>query len=252
MKYPKKSAIGHAGEYFFAYKIASVLEWPCRLIDIDIGIDAQVEIINEDRTSTGNFVAFQVKTSSLDEVNCRYVSKMQLDYWRELGLPVFVVLVNLKKKEMYLHQVSIDHEYHITEAESIRIDFDPKKDKFCKKSAAKIAFAASETALKHIQSYLNEVIPEINTINDEIENLKNDCPSARALIELVDQRFYFKEKIAQAEALVAASGVGKDEFNDISTDYETALESLRDIMNSNFRADHDDDGRLKIFVQETR
>ena len=60
MKYPEKAANGDAGEFFFAYKVASVLKWPCRLLDIDIGIDAQVEILNEDGTSTGRFVAFQV------------------------------------------------------------------------------------------------------------------------------------------------------------------------------------------------
>ena len=54
MKYLLQTANGDAGEFFFAYKIASALGWPCRLFDIDIDIDAQVEILNEDRTSTAD------------------------------------------------------------------------------------------------------------------------------------------------------------------------------------------------------
>lgn len=50
MKYPKKTANGDAGEFFFAYKIASVLKWPCRLLDIDIKLlttddDGDVQLI---------------------------------------------------------------------------------------------------------------------------------------------------------------------------------------------------------------
>ena len=119
MKYPLKAANGHAGEYFFAYTIANVLKWPCRLIDIDIGIDAQVEVINEDRSSSGRFVAFQVKTTSREEPNCRYVTVDQLKYWQELDLPVFVVLVALKEKQMYLHRVLFNVEYKKTKKGAI-------------------------------------------------------------------------------------------------------------------------------------
>ncbi|MCI5162057.1 MAG: hypothetical protein D3917_08545 [Candidatus Electrothrix sp. AX5] len=54
LKYTKKKAIGDAGEYFFAYTVATILGWPCRLLDIDIGIDAQVEILDGDQNSTGS------------------------------------------------------------------------------------------------------------------------------------------------------------------------------------------------------
>ncbi|MDW9232039.1 hypothetical protein C7S15_5639 [Burkholderia cepacia] len=67
MLYTLKKASGDAGEYFFAYKIASVLKWPCRLTGIDIGIDAQVEVMDDNQLSTGQFVAFQVKATSKEE-----------------------------------------------------------------------------------------------------------------------------------------------------------------------------------------
>ncbi|WP_416053848.1 hypothetical protein [Duganella violaceipulchra] len=34
----------------------------------------------DDETSTGRFVAFQVKATSVEEQNCRYVSTRQLAY----------------------------------------------------------------------------------------------------------------------------------------------------------------------------
>src|SRR5690242_4709435 len=79
MKYSGKTASGDAGEFFFAYQVASVLGWPCRLFDIDIGIDAQVEVLDEDGKSAGNFVAFQVKTTSGEgSAAYRHVRKRQL------------------------------------------------------------------------------------------------------------------------------------------------------------------------------
>ncbi|EOG4047563.1 hypothetical protein ACLBYQ_004938, partial [Salmonella enterica] len=59
MTYPKTSAEGHAGEYLFAYWISRYFKWPCRLLDIDMGLDAQVEIY-ENELSTGMFIGVQV------------------------------------------------------------------------------------------------------------------------------------------------------------------------------------------------
>ena len=184
MKYPLKAANGDAGEFFFEYQIAYVLKWPCRLFDIDIGIDAQVEVMKNDETSTGRFVAFQIKERDLtkgrkseyelndpgeaedlgdDELIAvdapsgaqqdvpsgdkayRYVTEAQYVYWREHGLPVFVALVDLTDKPlMYLHRVTPDGNYRKTKKGKFRIDFDLKRNLFTKESGQLIARAAEE------------------------------------------------------------------------------------------------------------
>ncbi|PND30181.1 hypothetical protein C1I89_29885 [Achromobacter pulmonis] len=252
MKYPEKAANGDAGEFFFAYKVASVLKWPCRLLDIDIGIDAQVEILNEDGTSTGRFVAFQVKATSVEEQSCRYVSERQLAYWRELDLPVFVVLVDLSKEWMYLHHVRLDKAYPPTKKGSVRIDFDLAKDRFDKKSAKRITAAANEAALAHIEKYLSEVREGIQSIRGEIARTEA-YGNPRELIETMQERTSLREKLAQAQALAGALRIGSDRCKGAEQELDEALQSLRDHMvECNMHRDWDDDGEITRFVAEGR
>lgn len=253
MKYPVSTAIGDAGEFFFAYKIASVLNWPCRLFDIDIGIDAQVEVMNEDRTSTGKFVAFQIKTTSIGERKCWYVTDRQLEYWRDLDLPVFVVLVDLESEQMYLHHISMDKSYHrVTRKDTVRIDFNLKQDRFSEKSGDVIAEAADKEALSHIQEHLDAIHEGIEDIRDAIATTA-DLGDAERLIQLMDGRVELREKLAQAEALVDVFCVGENKLKVTSDEMEDALEKLRCHMEEyNMHQDWDDDGRISKFIYEGR
>lgn len=251
MKYPIKAANGHAGEYFFAYKIAHLLKWPCRLIDIDIGIDAQVEVINDDRSSTGRFVAFQIKATSSAEPNCRYVTNAQLSYWKDLGLPVFVVLVELGKKEMYLHRVSFSHAYPKMESGAVRIDFDRVKDIFKKESGNLIRAAAFET-VANIEEYLNKVIKGIENIQSVIDDMEI-FPDSNSLIEAMEKRYSLFQLLAQAGALAKAMNFGEAEVYNVGVDLEQVLDDLAEFMNRDFIADHDDNtGKIRIFVDSRR
>lgn len=250
MKYPIKTANGDAGEFFFAFQIASVLKWPCRLYDIDIGIDAQVEIIGDDRTSTGKFVAFQVKATSSEEQDCRYVSQMQLAYWKELELPVFVVLVDLTQKTMCLHRVAINKSYPLTDSGSVRIDFDLKKDQFSERSGDVIVAAANEMGLLHVRKHLQVVQKGVEGIRSAIASM-DDFPDPNLLIEWMDRRNILKEELAQASALVNALRVGDSEYSKVEDQLESALGALREYMSdSKMHHDWDDHGDITRFIYE--
>ena len=92
MIFNEKNASGKAGEYFFAFWICSQFDWACRLLDIDIGIDAQIEIFDESCNSTGNFINVQIK-SSINKTFNASVTKNNLTYWRTLDKPT--ILVNI-------------------------------------------------------------------------------------------------------------------------------------------------------------
>ncbi|WP_367848912.1 DUF4365 domain-containing protein [Rhodoferax sp. WC2427] len=251
MKYPVKAANGHAGEYFFAYQVASVLKWPCRLIDIDIGIDAQVEVINDDRLSTGRFVAFQIKASSVEEPNCRYVTDEQLQYWQQLGLPVFVVLVELGKRKMFLHRVSFGAEYERTASGAVRIDFDRIKDIFTKDSERLIRDAAFE-ASSSVQQHLDLVRSGISRIQETIDAMV-DFPDAHSLIEAMEMRHDLYEKLAQAEALATAMKFGEAQVHNVSAELEQVLDDLKSFMTQSFIVDHDDGTQaIQRFVDSRR
>ncbi|ODV43095.1 hypothetical protein AWV79_20285 [Cupriavidus sp. UYMMa02A] len=65
-------------------------------------------------------MAFQIKATTQAAKDVWYVSRRQVDYWRDHGLPVFVVLVDLSSAEMYLHRVAIDNVYEQTKKGAVR------------------------------------------------------------------------------------------------------------------------------------
>ncbi|UWH26261.1 DUF4365 domain-containing protein [Aeromonas veronii] len=103
MKYTEDKATGDAGEYFFAYTITNILQWPCRLLDIDIGIDAQIEILDGNRQSTGKFIAVQIKSTRDPNRDSISVEKKHIDYWSSVETPVILALVNLSNDRIYIH-----------------------------------------------------------------------------------------------------------------------------------------------------
>lgn len=253
MKYPLTLAHGDAGEFFFAYKIASVLKWPCRMIDIDIGLDAQVEVLNEaDRTSTGRFVAFQVKTREEVAQSYLYVSQEHLAYWREVSLPVFVVLVDLGTNEMYLHRVDLNVSYPKTDKGLVRIDFDLARDKFGAGSSKRIADAGLENARAVVEKALNAVRMTIKQILGAIEE-QVDSPDPHHVIQLMHQRFTFREELATASGIVASMRVGQGEFDEVEREFQDALQEMRDFMQEwNMHIDWDDNGDVGRFIAEGR
>ena len=56
MKYSKTNIIGDAGEHLLVARIIKLFGYPCRLNSIDIGIDAEIELIDTNYKSTGKFI----------------------------------------------------------------------------------------------------------------------------------------------------------------------------------------------------
>lgn len=255
MKYPSKTATGDAGEYFFAYLISYVLGWPCRLFDIDIGIDAQVEILDENRNSTGRFVAFQVKTSAEEEPQPYwYVSKNQLDYWRDMDIPVFVALVSLKNQTIHLHQIKKKSRYRVTEKNSVRIDFDLVRERFSESSGKRIKAAAEESTMSAIQEHLSKVQIKINEVKSVIEEM-DDYSDPPNLIDVMNSRGEAYNDLLRAKALSASYKIGALECKQMEEALEEALNELRTFMEDwNMHIDWDDrkngNGEIQKFIDE--
>lgn len=95
--YALKKKNGDIGEYYFAYWVTKYFGWPCRLLDIDLGLDAQVEICNPKHNAIGKFIAVQIKST---QSNKKSVS-LHLDnlkYWKAMEEPVIVArIINVTK-----------------------------------------------------------------------------------------------------------------------------------------------------------
>ncbi|MGX8882976.1 DUF4365 domain-containing protein [Methylovorus sp. SPW-M1] len=249
MKYPISTAIGDAGEFFAAYKIARELGWPCRLFDIDIGIDAQVEILTDERESTGRFVALQVKATSAEEMDCRYVSKKQLKYWLSLEIPVFLVLVNLQNEQMFLHLIEASRDYEVTKGGKHKITFDLASELFTKESASVLTQASERLAMLHIEEYLREVNVGITQILQEIKNFEDDSPDAFELINVMESRHNLFNLLNQAEAAAAVTKVGFNVIGNCKNELLYALHDLQSVMDG-MEADWSDMADISGFLRE--
>lgn len=91
-RFKDTSITGWSGEYYFAYWVVSNFKWACRLLDIDIGIDAQVEVFDKE-FSTGDFFAVQIKSTVSDSPNISlYLS--DFNYWNQIdGVVILVSIV---------------------------------------------------------------------------------------------------------------------------------------------------------------
>ncbi|EJG0483335.1 DUF4365 domain-containing protein [Vibrio sp. Vb2704] len=95
MKFESKASHGKAGEFYLAYWVCHVFGWPCRLLDIDVGIDAQIEIFDDINHSTGEFIGAQVKTTQDNNPNVQ-VHLKNLEYWESIDDPIILVSITLE------------------------------------------------------------------------------------------------------------------------------------------------------------
>lgn len=93
-------------------------EWIVREItERDYGVDLYLEIVGEDRKVTGNLVALQVKGTrninfnSQDLYTFSGIKKSTVNYWKGLPVQVFLILVEVEKKDVYW--ISINRELRV-------------------------------------------------------------------------------------------------------------------------------------------
>lgn len=93
-------------------------EWAFREDPItDIGIDAQLEII-ENNKSTGQLIALQVKSglsffkNENENSYIYYVDSNHIDYWFKHNLPVILILYHPKEKKLYWAPISMETVTH--------------------------------------------------------------------------------------------------------------------------------------------
>lgn len=255
MKYSGKTSTGDAGEFFFGYQVAKVLGWPCRLFDIDIGIDAQVEILDDDCESTGRFVAFQIKTTSAGDASYRYVEERQVLYWQALDVPVFVASIDLSTESILLHHINKDATYEATGRGRCRIDFDGA-NRFGPSSGVVFRSAACGADLDAVRVHLSTIRAGANKIIEDI-SLFNEAHDVSILIDTMRSRQALKDELVRAETLVYRNKVGEDELVEESAALDEALGALRYAMGrAHLASDYDDarygDGDIKRFLGEGR
>lgn len=223
MIYQKSSAYGHAGEYLFAYWISRYFGWPCRLLSVDMGIDAQVEMFADDTKSTGAFISVQVKTTSrqmVENLSVR-VSLDNLGYWNSQHEPVVIVLISLNKTN-----VNDEPEIYWRHLDSESLENYSEKARKNKDSKTNVIFESQKHRLR--SRHRNEWSKLWMTELDK-EVVKMATSSKHDLMEV----------IREIDEEIEATGYPEEDFN-FPVSWETYPHTLNRLLN-----DYDDFLRLK-------
>lgn len=154
MKYNTSNIIGDAGEHLVAARIIKLFECPCRLVNIDIGIDAEIEIIDSNKKSTGQFIKAQIKTTISDKMYL-YIDGKHISYWNKIGIPVVIFLVHIDAEKIYWHCVEDLDSYELLD------------------SGYKIEFAASNILQKNNKQKFLEI--SLFPLEREIKRRYEEC-----------------------------------------------------------------------------
>ncbi len=99
-KYAAQKAIGNAGAFKFGELVTRMFRWPVRLMDesTDLGVDAEVEICDDDGISSHHILKVQIKSTEFNPDlgnHTLYLKQNDLDYLMKSTVPVIIVSVDI-------------------------------------------------------------------------------------------------------------------------------------------------------------
>lgn len=201
MEYQKRSTNGDAGEYFLAYKMTRILGWPCRLYGVDLGVDAELEIMDSNNESTGDIIKIQIK--AIEEVKTAesvsiYVDDRHINYWKRFCLPVIVCCVDLKNEKVYWKQITSTEAY-ATKGESKKVSFCLVHDLLEKSSVNKLKDLACPNDSKNIEPLFDELLELYKHIPENPVGYSSE----KAISTMEDRCEEIDKVIAKIEELVS-------------------------------------------------
>lgn len=197
MEYAKRSINGDAGEYLVAFTITRSLGWACRLYGVDLGVDAETEIIGNG-ASDGDIIKIQVK--SFDRLNASdaaavYVDDRHIRYWQRFSAPIIVCCVDLTTQKVYWKPINATEAY-ASGGVSKKVSFDLNVDELTTASIPKLIALVSPPQLKElkgdlatIKTFLEDPINDGFACSDfeTIRELEAECAEIDRLIAGVNQ-----------------------------------------------------------------
>lgn len=213
MEYTEKNRIGDAGEYYFAYHVTQKLGWPCRLLDVDLGIDAQIEVLDEKQQVTGKFILAQVKTTS-NGVCSVSIKKKHFEYWSSIKEPVILVFIDINSHNVFYKPMTksyIDSALNMLTGDSLLIKFDSSDtlDSSCCPTLRKLSLLEPINFYKK-HHYEIEIL--LDALSDII-NCKSTCCSDDCFCELKSRHDF---ELTLIKSIVDGTRQIRDEIHEIN------------------------------------
>ncbi|SFA58438.1 protein of unknown function [Pedobacter suwonensis] len=191
--------IGDAGEHLLAAQIIHYYGFPCRLTNIDIGIDTEIELIDQNYKSTGEIIKAQVKTKTAEEFEVN-VKSGHIKYWNSFNLPAVIFLVHLEQGNIYWHALDKSENYNLSKR-NVKIAFDPKNKvgRKNKNEFIRIVHHKNERLLSSLYEWVDETLR-----NDELI-LEDEGTDLTIFEELVYKYYKVCFLINEADKLIEST-----------------------------------------------
>jgi len=181
--YPESAELGDKGVRMVADAVADELHWIFRVKEqADLGIDGEIELLDDNRECTGELLAVQIKCGqSFFKEKCDYgyvfrCSEDKVNYWIKLSLPVVLCLCNNLSGKIYWCHVTVDTVYKLKSGYKIIVPFENILDsensyklKMVLKSAPSIIEVSESAIFKYLyERYKHniEICPDIEIPRD--------------------------------------------------------------------------------------
>lgn len=241
------------GEHFFVYKIMEMFRWPCRLYGIDLGIDAEIEILDNENWTTGRIIKVQIKSTIEKEKSnkpCIYVEDRHIKYWKDLTLPLIVCWVDLHNKKIYWKQI-IKSESYDSKGVSKKIIYSDENILEITSKADLISLIDS-TSLDIFQKYISNVKSVVDFISEKMicynEGDNFDIDDVKAVYSEFN---HLKDLIHSTNTILETIPSGSmkeqiDEYRDLIKNYEM-LDSEFSHIEELIRTDYGDEFFERIY-----
>ena len=195
-EYSKRNVNGDAGEHLVAFIVTRELGWPCRLLDVDLGVDAEMELLDDANQSTGDIVKVQIKSfeSLKAETKGIYADERHVTYWQRFSTPVIICCVDLSTRTVYWKEISVNDAYQ-SGGVAKRIDFDLAADRLDVSAKSKILALVSPPEMKEIADDLTAIRRFLESSVDaaricfdfgSIAALEDGCNSMQQYIQRIE------------------------------------------------------------------
>lgn len=130
MHYSGNQLTGDIGELIVKKEFAKLFKWPYRRQEVDLGIDAEFEILLEGNLASGKIVKVQVKATEepfKDGINTIYPAHEHVEYWKNFSVPVILCAVSTSTEEILWKVIDPDGNYKTPKG--AKVEFDRAADK---------------------------------------------------------------------------------------------------------------------------
>jgi hypothetical protein len=199
MQYSLTNIIGDAGEHLVAARVINFFKFPCRLIGIDIGIDAEIEIIDNNYKSTSEFIRCQIKTTTSDKF-CLYIDEEHMTYWNKMSMPVVVFLVHLETDKIYWHCIDEIEKYKKGKTGYV-VNFE-ETDVLIAANKVRFKEIASIKMVRQIRKFYEEAFTIVDRDNKDFFDFDEPKYDLTNFDHFVTNSVFIRHALGKAEKLI--------------------------------------------------